>query len=85
MTGQVRTICDQHEMLRDSDRTGYIQSGTAGRQIADRAIDRAAIELNRSALQDAMAWERALVVHDGVIRQNLRESTKRGSAELKFV
>ena len=85
MAGQVRTIRDQHEMLRDSDRTGYIQSGTAGRQIADRAIDRAAIELNRSALQDAMAWERALVVHDGVISQNLRESTKRGSAELKFV
>ena len=48
-------------------------------------IDRAAIELNRSALQDAMAWERALVVHDAVIRQNLGESTKRGSAELKFV
>jgi hypothetical protein len=85
MAGQVRTICDQHEMLRDSDRTGHIQSGTAGRQIADRAIDRAAIELNRSALQDAMAWERALVVHDAVIRQNLGESTKRGSAELKFV
>jgi hypothetical protein len=85
MAGQVRTICDQHEMLRDSDRTGYIQSGTASRQIADRAIDRAAIELNRSALQDAMACERALVVHDAVIRQNLRVSTKRGSVQLKFV
>lgn len=49
---------------------GDIQRCPGIRQIADRAIDRAVVELDRSGLQDAMSWGSPLLVHEILIRPN---------------
>jgi hypothetical protein len=48
MAGEARAIGDQGEALRDPDRAGDVEGCSRSRSIADHAIDRAAVELDRS-------------------------------------
>jgi hypothetical protein len=52
---------DQGKMLRDSNWASHVEHCTGIRQIANHAIDRAAVELNRSGPQHAITRGRALV------------------------
>jgi hypothetical protein len=47
MAGEARAIGDQGEALRDPDRAGDVEGCSRSRSIADHAIDRAAVELDR--------------------------------------
>jgi hypothetical protein len=73
---QMRTVSDQSEMLRDSDGTAYFQGSAAGRDIADRASDCAAVELDRSGFQDAVP-RGSPVLHEIGIPQKPKESIAR--------
>src|SRR5262249_36577318 len=55
--GQLRSIGleEQGEIFRDADRARDLEGGAGFGEIADRAVDRAAAELDRSALQHAMS------------------------------
>jgi hypothetical protein len=48
------SLQNQSETIGDTYRSGYVQGGSRMGQVANHAIDRAAAELDRSSLQDAM-------------------------------
>jgi hypothetical protein len=69
MTGQVQPggLEHQREILGDAYGATYLERRSDIRHVANHAIDRAAVELDRSGPQDAVAWEGPLFVHgDGL-------------------
>jgi hypothetical protein len=69
VAGQVQPVGleDQREIVGDAHRAGYLERRSDVRHVANHAIDRAAAELDRSGLQDTMAWEGPLFAHEGVL------------------
>ena len=54
----------------------YVERRADVRHVANHAIDRAAVELNRSGFQDAMPWKNPLLDHEVGTLQEFRESTQ---------
>jgi hypothetical protein len=68
--GQMISIRHQGELRGDSERAADIQGRAGGGDIAYRAIDRAAAELDRSGLQHTMSGCNPVLVHRSEIYQN---------------
>ena len=66
-------ISYQVELRGDSERAGDIKSSAGGGDIADRAVDRAAAELDRSGLQHPLSGCNPLLVHRAIILQKPRD------------
>jgi len=73
----VTPIGDQSEVFGNFHRSGCVQSGASGRQIADHAIDRAAVEFNRSDLQEALPWKSPFFDHEASMGQKCKKWIKR--------
>jgi hypothetical protein len=80
--GQMQAIAwdNQGEFRRDTDRAGYLQQGSGGRQVANSAIDGDAAKLDGCGFQDAVTNCDPSFDHPVEIRQKLKESIKNPSA-----
>jgi len=81
-TGQMQAIAwdNQGEFRRDTDRAGYLQQGSGGREVANSAIDGDAAKLDDCGFQDAVASCDPCFDHPIEICQKLKESIKNPSA-----
>src|SRR4029077_11184518 len=61
--GHVRAIGDERELRGDSERARDIEGCAGGGEIADRAVDCTAAELDRSGLQDPMPGGYPVLIH----------------------
>jgi hypothetical protein len=62
-TGQVIAVRHQRELRGDPDRACDLKGGTRGGDIADRATDCAAAELDRTGLQDPLPGRNPVLFH----------------------
>lgn len=50
------------ELIGNADGTGNLEGGTVHREVAIRAVDRAAAKLDGSGLQHTMTWRNTVLV-----------------------
>ncbi len=73
--GQMTAVGHEREVRRDSDRARDVERGTGGGDVANRAIDRAAAELDGPAFQDPLSVCNPVFVHRIVLLQVPADST----------
>lgn len=60
---------NQYEVPGNAYGTGNLKRGPSGRQVANRAIDRTAAELDRSGFKHPKPLRSAILVHDTRLQQ----------------